>query len=276
MKSLLIFTVLGSSLLFSQKSFSQHVTRATFDELQGIVAAFRCSGAFVDLGQPADKPATILTAGHCSSESENGHVPGRAVVALPILDQEEYSSYYVWHKPTNQMTMNSFMIQAIAYATMTKEDITVFESIQSLGKLKAMGIRTFKLAPTLPKVGQTLQLTSGLWGQTQKCKVERILKDNREEELLFGTSLGNVEMKNSILLSAECTAQGGWSGSPLFNPATGLIYGVASRIYAPAPNSELAKKGTSARIIVSSLMEFQKCLKGGVVNLSQAACGLPR
>lgn len=276
MKSLLIYTVLGTGILFSQNGFSQHTTRASFEELQGIVAAYRCSGAIVDLGQGNDKPGTILTAGHCSADSERGHAPGRAVVDMSIYTDEEYSSYYIWHKPTNQMTMSSFRLRTIAYATMTKEDVTVFESILPLGEIKSKGLKTFKLAPALPKVGQTLQLTSGLWGQTQKCKVERIIKNNREEELLFGTNTGPIEMNNSILLSSECTAKGGWSGSPLFDPQTGLIYGVASRIYAPAPGSELAKKGTTARIIISSLVEFQKCLKNGMVELSNAGCQLPR
>ena len=276
MKNFMLLSMLGSSILFSQNSFSQHTTRASFEELQGIVAAYRCSGAFVDLGQSDNKPATILSAGHCSADSDEGHMPGRAVVGLSIIDQEEFSSYYIWHKPTNQMTLNSFQLKSISYATMTKEDVTIFESTKTLGTIKSMGLKTFKLAPGLPKIGQTLQLTSGLWGQTQKCKVEKIIKNNKEEEFLFGTSTGPIEMNNSILLSKECTAQGGWSGSPLFDPETGLIYGVASRIYAPAPGSELAEKGTTARIIISSLVELQKCLKEGAMDLSKSECSLPR
>lgn len=259
--------ILGS-LLTATSVFAGPGGKATLEELNGIAAAFRCSGAFVSLGQYDTEPGFVLSAGHCSADSESGYTPNRSTVKRSIYNLEEYVAHYKLDEPSGQMTIGSFQLSTIFYGTMTKEDVTLFQTVPTLGQIKAKGIRVFNVADSLPKVGQKLQLTSGLWGQTQTCTVEKIIANNAEERKLFGTSPSPIEMRNTILLSKDCTGEGGWSGSPLFDPKTGLIYGVASRVYS---------QGTTSRILVSSLVEFKKCINSkGKLKGFWSDCSLPR
>lgn len=270
--------ILVPYLLFQAASAqAQHLTTGTIEDMNGIAAAFRCSASIVSIGQSDSDPSVILTAGHCTADNPDyGYTPGTAKVRLPILQLEEHTSYYQKLGADQPLTLGNFQLSSIYYGTMTREDVTLFQGFMSLGALKAQGVRIFKLADRLPKPGEKLQITSGLWGQTQSCTVERIIADNVEEKKLFGTSPSPIEMKNTILLGAECTGRPGWSGSPLLDPKTGLIYGVASRIYTPAPGSALAKAGSSPRILVSSLLELRKCLnKIGQLDFSLLGCQLP-
>lgn len=256
---------------------AQHLTTGTIDDMNGIAAAFRCSASIVSLGQADSDPAFVLSAGHCSADNpDGGYTPGTAKIRLPILSLDEHISYYQKLGDDQPLTLGNFQLSSIYYATMTREDVTLFQGALSLGVLKSRGVRIFKLADRLPKPGEKLQITSGLWGQTQSCTVERIILDNADEKKLFGISPSPIEMNNTILLGPECTARPGWSGSPLLDPKTGLIYGVASRIYTPAPGSALAKEGTSPRILVSSLLELRKCInKTGQLDFSLLGCQLP-
>lgn len=271
------------SILFLLLSFinfqvlASHGGQATLEDLKGITALYRCSGAFVDFGQKDTELALVLSAGHCSADSDNGYVPNRATVKRSIYNLEEYVAYYTKHIESGQMIINSFQLASIYYGTMTREDVTLFQTSRTLGQVKDLGIRVFKVADKLPKVGQKLTLTSGLWGQTQTCTVERIIANNAEEKKLFGTNTSPVQMRNTILLSKDCTGQGGWSGSPLFDAKTGLVYGVASRIYTPGPYSSLASSGVTPRILVSSLVELKKCINSkGHLALNPLVCNLPR
>lgn len=256
---------------------AQHSTKATIQDLNGIVAAFRCSGALVSMGQSESEPAFILSAGHCSADEIIGeYSPGIATVQLPILQRDEYFSYYQQKDALSPITLGNFQLASIYYGTMTKEDVSLFQTAPALSILKAAGVRIFQLADQLPKVGQRLQITSGLWGQTQSCTVEKIIPNNTVEKQLFGISPSPIEMQNTILISKECTAQSGWSGSPLIDPVTGLIYGVVSRIYAPAPGSTLAEANATPRILVSSVVELRKCMnKNGKLDFNNPDCKLP-
>lgn len=259
------------------QSQAQHLTTGTIDDMNGIAAAFRCSASIVSIGQADSDPAIVLSAGHCSADNPDyGYTPGTAKVRLPILQLEEHTSYYQKLSADQPLTLGNFQLASVYYGAMTREDVTLFQATVSLGILKSRGVRIFKLADRLPKPGEKLQITSGLWGQTQSCTVERIIVDNADEKKLFGTNTSPIEMKNTILLGSECTGRPGWSGSPLLDPKTGLIYGVASRIYTPAPGSALAKAGTSPRILVSSLLETRKCLnKMGQLDFSLPGCQMP-
>lgn len=276
-KSLLssIFTLL---VLNSFTAQAQHIIPGTIKELNGIVAAFRCSGAIISMGQPDTDPAFILSAGHCSADdAQVVYPPNKASIKLNILSRDEYVAYYQQKDPQSPLAYGNFRLSSIYYGAMTNEDVTLFQSEPTLGELKARGLRIFKLADKMPVPGQVLQITSGLYAKTQMCKVERIVADNAAEKELFGSDLSPVQMKNTILMDKDCVAQAGWSGSPLMDPKTGAIYGVLSRIYEPAPGSALAAKGPQTRVLVSGIQELKKCVNAkGQLDLASANCKLPK
>lgn len=266
------------SILSGFAAKAQHPAPGTIKDLNGIVAAFRCSGAIISMGQPDTDPAFIISAGHCSAnETTMVYTPNKAAIKINILNRDEYVAYYQQKDAQSPLSYGNFRLSSIYYGAMTTEDVTLFQSEPTLGELKARGIRIFKLADKLPVPGQTLQITSGLYAKTQLCKVERIIADNAAEKELFGSDLAPIQMKNTILMDKDCTAQPGWSGSPIMDPKTGVIYGVLSRIYEPKLGSALAKKGTQARVLVSNVQELKKCVSDkGQLNLTSANCKLPK
>lgn len=275
MRTNLNFITLIYFIFLTLSAQAQHSTSVTFQDMNGIAAAYRCSASIISTtGQSDNDPAFVLSAGHCTADNDNAtYLPDTAKIRFPITHLDEYTSYYQ-QLPNQPMSYGNFQLASIHYATMTTEDVTLFQATVSLGTLKSRGVRIFTLADRLPKPGEKLQLTSGLWGQTQTCTVERIITNNAEEKKLFGTSPSPLELKNTILLGADCTGRPGWSGSPLLDPKTGLIYGVASRIYTPPVGSALA--GSSPRVLVSGLQELRKCLnKAGQIDLSTSGCQLP-
>lgn len=261
---------IDSSMLFliflffsTHDALAQHQTQATMKDLNGIVAAFRCSGSLVSLGQADDEAGLILSAGHCSADDPDvGYPVGRASVQVPIYSRDEYASYYRKTSDQAPITLGNFQLASIFYGTMSNEDVTLFQTVPNLGALKALGIRIYSIADQLPVVGQRLQVTSGLWGQSQTCSVEKILPNNAAEQAVLGTSPAPLEMRDTILLDQQCAAKEGWSGSPLVDLETGLIYGVLSRV-------------DSSRVLASSVVELRRCVTNGKLNFKAAGCGLP-
>ncbi len=264
------------TLSFSLNSVAQHVS-APKEDLSGMIAAFRCSGALVSVGQELYDSALILSAGHCSADEPNYvHQSGYAKVDVSIRDQDEHGMHYYFDKSYNSLLLKNFKLASIYYGTMTKEDVTIFKALPSTRTLRARGLRIFTLAQELPQVGQELKLTSALWGKSKDCRVERIIKNNDEEMKLFGVE-PEVPMENTILLSEDCEAKGGWSGSPLYDSKTRKIYGVASRVVEAREGSELYKPNAKARVLVSSVSKLSKCFDSrGELDLAHPACELPR
>lgn len=261
---LLALTLLNLNLVYAQ-----HGGSATYEDLKGMIATHSCSGSLVAFGEVLDEnnKGIILSAGHCARNSDD-HVNGKA---LWNIISKEYGVYYFIDRETKKLMMSSFPLFSQYYSTMTYEDITLFKMAISYKEAMDKGMTIFKVSDSLPKVGQKLKVTSALWKETMTCTVEKILVDNEDEFNTIGVDVSPVEMRNSILLDKNCKAKGGWSGSPLYDPKTNTIYGVASRVITNQKTGE-------TRFVASSTYMLKRCFTKdlGRENFISSACELPR
>lgn len=276
---------LTSVLCSATHAVAAEIVPATDRELSGMVNIWRCSGSLVSLGRSDSEPGIILSAGHCPGPS-TFYPNGEAEVQTALgLTKEKASTFPV---PAR------LALRSVYYATMTHIDASLFETQATLGELKAAGYRIFDIADRLPKPGEKLRLTSGVWGETQDCEVEQIIENDAAEREIFGSDMKTHTFRNSVLFKRPCGGTAGWSGAPAFNPETGLIYGVVSRLldrmvpsflsrFASAEVSEnrwaiaLNPAAKPVDVVASNLTDLRDCLtRGGHLSLDSVSCQLPK
>lgn len=271
------FTVLTSA--------NAEVRPATPEDLNGMVNIWRCSGALVSLGRSDAEPGLILSAGHCPGPS-TFYLNGEAEINTPLEVTSEKA--LTFPAPTR------LPLRSVYYATMTHVDASLFETRATLGELRAAGHRIFDIADRLPKPGEKLRITSGVWSETEDCEVERIIENDAEERELFGSDMQTHTFRNSVLFKRPCSGTAGWSGAPTYNPETGLIYGVVSRlldrvrpsfprIFARAAASgnrwalALNPATETVDVVASNLIDLRDCVSSdGHLALGSARCALPQ
>lgn len=239
---------------------------ALADDFSRMVKIGNCSGVLVSLG--------VLTAGHCpiypnfykKDEAESG------------TDMSKEKAFVFPTGDVNQST--ELHLKKITYATMTNIDAALIEAE------KIEGVKTFKIADRLPKPGEILRITSAFWKESQDCEVEKILEDDAMEEAAVEMKTDRFPFRNSILFKNPCYGRTGWSGSPAFDPETGMIYGIFSRVYGKPKAltfarfgafSFFAPLGTEVRVVASNVVDLHDCLsKKGELDLNTPQCSLPK
>jgi len=151
---------------------------------------------------------------------------------------------------------------------------------------KVEGMKVFEIADRLPKPGEKLRITSAFWKESQDCEVESILEDDAMEEAALEMTTDHFPFRNSILFKKPCYGRTGWSGSPVFNPETGMVYGIFSRVYGKPKTLTFARfdafnffapLGSDVRVVASNTVDLHDCLsKEGKLDLNTTGCSLPK
>lgn len=262
---------------------------ATLEDLNAMAELLNCSGSVVSLGRDDSKRAVILTAGHCARYPylyKNGEAEAGTLIT-PGPEKEKFTSLYPGN--TTLQSPLKARLNNLYYGTLTKVDVSLFETTLTLGELKSKGIAPMTLADRLPKPGERVKITSALWKQTQECTVDRIIENDAEERALFGkTKDVNYHFRNSILLSSDCSGEVGWSGAPLFDPQTNQVLGLVSRIYKEADRvspstflrfmNGLSSPTSTGRtyVVASNITDLKDCLTADGTLLTEGfTCSLP-
>lgn len=284
-KRVLISALMG----FGASAVSAEAHRpATLEELNGMTHVENCSGTFVSLGRKDSSRALILSAGHCPSYP-TFYKQGVAEGGTDYSKEPPAKSFPPGS--TLEAPLN-YPIRQLYYATMTTSDISLYELASSIEKLKNQKLKILELADYLPKPGKSYSITSGYWKETQTCEVESILADNDSERSAVGFEVETYPFRNSILFKAPCFARGGWSGSPIYDAETNLVYGVLSRIYESNPTPALTRFAefiskkwnpfnpeteTEVRVIASNVIDLKDCLASdGAIDTKRTHCDLPK
>lgn len=180
-------------------------------ELTGLVRIREgCSGTiFRRWFDSLNMPALMLTNGHCMSPRPR---PGEVLYnhayrgGLTLVDM-------------NGTEIGPLTATQVSYATMSTTDVNVVqlsESYQQLMDRLGPQSHPLILSKNLPKAGQEVQLTSGYWGESQRCSIETVVPR---------VTYRKYEWKNSVRYS-KCVTRGGWSGTPIVNVSTGRIVAI--------------------------------------------------
>jgi hypothetical protein len=241
---------------------------ASAEELNGMVDVWNCSGAIVSMGRSDSEPALILSAGHCPGPS-TFYRNGEAEIQTEVAPGSRRAAFFLPSEDGTTSLTNRFALKSVYYATLTRADVALYEVEATLGELKQAGYRVFDVSNTLPRPGSRVRITSGVWKRTQECTVSDILENNLEEERRFPLTFSNQnEFRHSIVLDSPCSASKGWSGSPVFDERTGMIYGVLSRDYSKEPN---------AAAVASNVIDLVSCMdSSGKLDLAEKECFLPK
>lgn len=165
-----------------------------------------CSGAIVRFAQSTpDDVALLLTSGHCLELIPTG------VVIRARPDDQSVQLF------DRRGDMNgSIRTTEVLYATMTGTDLALVALDRSYSMLEAdLDVRAMTLAASSPALDTEIVQTSGLHTRERFCTVEAIVDTVRESDWEW----------RSVLRYA-CPAQGGTSGSPVRDIATGEVVGV--------------------------------------------------
>lgn len=180
---------------------------ATPEDLRGM-ASLVCSGALVRLNRGADQPAVLLTNGHCAT---NGALdPDDAIVDVPY--ERGPVSLFVGGE-----TPEAVAPSRVLYATRTGTDVALIELKATYRELEAKGAKVYEISDADAKPDGEVQVLSGFWKQKQLCGVSHIVSALVED--VWTT-------RDSLAMKEPCPTQGGWSGTPMIDPATLKIVGI--------------------------------------------------
>ncbi|MEK7802474.1 MAG: serine protease [Pseudomonadota bacterium] len=265
-KSAILFQLVFLFIFQNAQAFIDN--EATLEELNGM-AALNCSGALIDVGGRPQDNAVILTNGHCARQ--------------PFLKPNEVVTNIEYNRTPIKITAGKkkVTIQSarVLYATMHQTDLALIELDQTNGDLADLGAKFSKIAEYALSAGTEIRVTSGYWREKQDCKILYFVDRLNE---------GDWRFTNSQALSEGCKVRGGYSGSPIFNHADGLIIGVVNTVNdgsdkacavnnpcedhgRPEPVSHLGRGYGQDVSAVNSCFDSQ-----GKFNLSLPSCKLPK
>lgn len=176
---------------------------ATTEDLRGF-SALNCSGTLVRLKRGLDQPAVLLTNGHCAQRKLIE--PGTALANVPY-DRSPISLFYGASEPVKVIPTR------VLYATMTGTDIGLIELKNTYRELEAKGAQVYELSDSSSdsKEKTPVKIISGFHQKKLLCTVSHIVDRLIDDTWTY---------ESSIALTDPCPIVGGWSGSPLLDPAT--------------------------------------------------------
>lgn len=176
------------------------------DYLSG-TASLGCSGAVVRFSEDLDRPAIVLTNGHCVDEMAAG-----TFAANQPMDE----TIRLLTRGDNRF---DYAARRLIYATMTGTDIALIELDATYRQLAQKGIAVREIAPAPAQPGQPVVRASGYFRTVQSCSVEAIVPKLRES--------GKWEWRDAYRLK-DCRLARGTSGSPLIVPESDKIVGIVN------------------------------------------------
>jgi V8-like Glu-specific endopeptidase len=178
---------------------------------EGIVALDDCSGSIIQFENAKDTDlALVLTNGHCYE--------GGFITAGTVLTNVESSRGFDVLDPQANV-IGSLTATKVLFATMTKTDITLYQTNQTYAEIKAnFNVRPFVLASNHPMAGQKLELISGYWREGYQCSIDGFVNEMHESDWSW---------VDSIRFTHDgCHTRGGTSGSPLIAAGTRTVIGI--------------------------------------------------
>lgn len=175
-----------------------------------------CSGAVVRWASALDTdPAVVITNGHC--------------VRFPFLGaRETLVDVRQWQRiellaPDGKVA-TTVRGTRLAYATMYRTDLAVYELRESYADLAAAGVTPLALATRGPARGDRIRIPSGYWTEQRACTTTGTAYRLHERDW---------DWQRSIRLPAldGCRIRGGYSGSPIVSRETGEVVGIANTGY---------------------------------------------
>ena len=175
-----------------------------------------CSGAVVRWAAALDTdPAVVITNGHC--------------VRFPFLGARETLVDVRQHKKIELLDGRGDVATTVrgtrlAYATMYRTDLAVYELRESYADLAAAGVTPLALATRGPSRGDEIRIPSGYWVEQRACTTTGTAYRLHERAW---------DWQGSIRLPARdgCGIRGGYSGSPIVSRTTGEVVGIANTGY---------------------------------------------
>ena len=175
-----------------------------------------CSGAVVRWAPALDAdPAVVITNGHC--------------VRSPFLGAREILVDVTQYKRIELLDGHGAVATTVrgtrlAYATMYRTDLAVYELRESYADLAAAGVTPLVLATRGPVRGDPVRIPSGYWVEQRACTTTGTAYRLHEREW---------DWQRSIRLPARdgCRIRGGYSGSPIVSRSTGEVVGIANTGY---------------------------------------------
>ncbi|MBS1959128.1 MAG: trypsin-like peptidase domain-containing protein [Bdellovibrionales bacterium] len=233
----------------------------------GIAKLPGCSGALITLTNDPNAKALILTNGHCTNSSMHS---GTYISDTPVADVRSAAIY------TSKGTTVSARLLKVVYATLTKTDISIYETDTSYAELAAKDAHPFQLAQKSSVAGDALTLISGYWAQEQSCSIAAVIPELREEP--------NLDTFNAYRYTT-CKSTPGWSGTPMIAKNTRTIIGINNTHYSggtPCSEDNPCEVDSTGRISVGpngtsygqQTALIWSCVVNGRFNVNNTGCAL--
>jgi len=275
-KPVLKSIMLGTALFLATGLSSAYALSESIDVLSGAVDPGNCSGAVVRLGEGSGK-IYVLTNGHCwprlLAETLRKH-DGKIVHSR--VDFRNKGNAFVTAYARQGQTV-SVEVTKMVYATMDKTDIALYEVKSSGQELADLGVHVFNVRAAGPKLGESVEVISAYWKQSQSCRVDRQV-DSLKEDVFHWT--------RGFVLN-DCEVVGGWSGSPVVSRETGEVVAIINTtneqgefcsLNNPCEVSPSGKESVVRNVAYAQrTQEIVGCVKpSGEFDLSLATCALPK
>ena len=230
-----------------------------------------CSGAVVRWASALDSdPAVVISNGHCVRFPFLG-------ARETLVDVKQYRKIELLDGAGEVAT--TVRGTRLAYATMYRTDLAVYELRESYADLAAAGVTPLTLATRGPARGDRIRIPSGYWVEQRACTTTGTAYRLHER---------SWDWQRSIRLPAldGCRIRGGYSGSPIVSRVTGEVVGIANTGYVGGRRciDSACEENQRGRVVMKRDMNYgqQTWLLTTCVgadrrfDLSVAGCRLPR
>lgn len=268
---LLSAALIGGTLLINPLTAAASVTPAVTVDFTGIVALSNCSGSiFRPANATLNDPALVLSNGHCVKFMAPGEV---------IVNQASSRTFTLLNS-SGTGSLGTLRATALAYATMTGTDISIYRLNRTYAQIQQLGSRALDLSTTHPVAATDIKVVSGFWRTIYSCRIDAFVFQLRE---------ANWTWRDSIRYTSASTCQtiGGTSGSPVVDVASGQIVGVNNTSNENGQRCTLdnpCEVDQAGNITVrpgarygQQTFQINACFApGNIVSLTRPGCTLPR
>jgi hypothetical protein len=235
----LLVAVIGGLVLVPPAS----AVAAPDDRFTGTARLPGCSGAVVRWPSALEEdPAVVITNGHCVRFPFLG---AREV----LVDQKQFKRIELLDGRGRVAT--TVRGTRLAYASMYRTDLAVYELRESYADLAAAGVTPLTLATAGPARGDRVRIPSGYWTEQRACTTTGTAYRLHEQVW---------DWWRSIRLPAldGCAIRGGYSGSPIVSRETGLVVGIANTGYVGGRRciDSACEENQRGRVVVRKNMNY--------------------
>ncbi|RJQ77278.1 serine protease [Pseudonocardiaceae bacterium YIM PH 21723] len=277
-KSLLAFAAaatLGAAAFAVSPAIVDPVAQiAAKTTLAGAVDLKTCSASIIKLtGSQPDDHALMMTNGHCVTGS---NTPADEVVVNEAYGRARGNPF----DANGKLLSETLFVDKILYSTMKDTDLGIYQLAKTYKQLAELNVPALLLSDQHPVAGTPIDIPTGFHKVVYSCAIDGFVPKVKEGVWTWTDSIRYTPAK-------PCGTQGGSSGSPIVDPATGKVVGVNNTGNANgtqcAVNSpcevDANGKTTSVKSGEYGQQTFQiyGCLgAGSTIDLSKPGCALPK